>query len=114
MTRVRLTKSIALTLGKASMDWDDLRRSENVEDERGSRSGLARGAIPLGLGGLVVVVVGSLLFGLNPLQVLSMLTGGGEGHPRTLRPAPRPMTAPRILCVQYWATQRIPGRRFFS
>ena len=59
------------------MDWNDLRRSENVEDVRGSGRGLARGAIPLGLGGLVVVVVGSLLLGLNPLQVLSLLTGGG-------------------------------------
>ena len=61
------------------MDWDDLRRSENVEEERGSGSGLARGAIPLGLGGLVVVFVGSLLLGLNPFQVLSLLSGGGGG-----------------------------------
>lgn len=61
------------------MDWDDLRRSENVEDERGSGRSFARGGIPLGLGGLVVVFVGSLLLGLNPLHVLSLLTGGGGG-----------------------------------
>ena len=60
------------------MDWDDLRRSENVEDERG-RGGMVRGAIPLGLVGLVVVFIGSLLFGLNPFQELSLLSGGGGG-----------------------------------
>ena len=72
------------------MDWDDLRRSENVEDERGSGSGFARGAIPLGLGGLVVVFVGSLLLGLNPLQVLSLLSGGGGGTSSYVETGPPP------------------------
>lgn len=81
------------------MDWDDLRRSENVEDERG-RGGVVRGAIPLGLGGLVVVFVGSLLFGLNPFQVLSLLSGGGEGLPRMSRLHHLPTTELLILCVR--------------
>src|ERR1041385_2749703 len=71
------------------MDWDELRRSENVEDERGS-GGVGRGAIPLGLGGLVVVFVGSLLLGLNPFQVLHLLSGGGGGTSSYVETGPPP------------------------
>jgi len=70
------------------MDWNDLRRSENVEDERGSGGGMGRGVVPLGLGSLVVVLVGSLLLGLNPLQVLSLLSGGGGGVPLQVQTGP--------------------------
>jgi len=75
---------------KVYMDWDDLRRSDNVEDERGSGSGFARGAVPLGLGGLVVVFVGSLLLGLNPFQVLGLLSGGGGGTSSYVETGPPP------------------------
>jgi uncharacterized protein len=72
------------------MDFDKMRESENVEDRRGQggnipsgrvgRGSLGRGGggARLGLGGLVVVVVGSLLFGLNPADVLNQLQGGGQ------------------------------------
>jgi uncharacterized protein len=70
------------------MDWDDLRRSENVEDVRGR--GVARGAVPLGLGGLVVVLIGSLLLGLNPLEVLTLLSGGGGGTASYVETGPPP------------------------
>ena len=61
------------------MDWQDMRESSNVEDQRGSRPSLG-GVGPgrgysLGIGGTVLVVVGSLLFGLNPLQVLNSISG---------------------------------------
>lgn len=60
------------------MDWQDMRESSNVEDRRGQRSlggiGPGRG-YSLGIGGTVLVVVGSLLFGLNPLQVLNSISG---------------------------------------
>jgi uncharacterized protein len=73
------------------MDWQDLRRSENVDDERGSDGGRAfRGTVPLGIGGLIVVVVGSLLFGFNPLQVLSLLSGGGGETPSHVQHSPPP------------------------
>ena len=72
------------------MDWHNLRRSDNVEDARGSGRGLGRGALPLGLGGLVVVFVGSLLLGLNPLHVLSLLTGGGGGTSSYVETGPPP------------------------
>ncbi|MGE3538765.1 MAG: neutral zinc metallopeptidase [Candidatus Tectimicrobiota bacterium] len=73
------------------MDWNDLRRSENVEDTRGSSyAGLGRGMVPLGLGGLIVLLVGSLLFGLNPLDVLQLLSGGGEGTSSYVQRSPPP------------------------
>jgi uncharacterized protein len=73
------------------MDWQNLRRSENVDDERGSDGGRAfRGTVPLGIGGLIVVVVGSLLFGFNPLQVLSLISGGGGETPSHVQNSPPP------------------------
>jgi Putative neutral zinc metallopeptidase len=65
------------------MDFDKMRESENVEDRRGQggnipRVGRGGGGARLGLGGLVIVVVGSLLFGLNPADVLNGLQGGGQ------------------------------------
>ncbi len=59
------------------MKWQNLRRSRNVVDHRGGGgSGIARGG--LGIGGLALVLVGSWIFGVNPLTVLSMLEGGSS------------------------------------
>jgi uncharacterized protein len=64
------------------MDFDKMRESENVEDRRGQDGNIPRvgrgGGARLGLGGLVIVVVGSLLFGLNPADILNSLQGGGQ------------------------------------
>ena len=78
------------------MDWNALRRSTHVDDARGR--GVGRGAIPLGLGGLVVVVLGSLFLGLNPLEVLSVLSGGGGGTASYVETGPPPTTQRRISC----------------
>ena len=65
------------------MDLDKMRESENVEDQRGRggsvpRGGYSRGGrgAQIGIGGMLLVVVGSLLFGLNPADVLNGLQGG--------------------------------------
>lgn len=63
------------------MRWRGRRQSENVEDRRGrggfSRAGFGRrGGISVGraggggIGGLIVIVVLMLVFGINPLQLL--------------------------------------------
>jgi predicted metalloprotease len=69
------------------MKWDEMRESQNVEDQRGQGFGGLGGlggGMRLGLGGILLVVVGSLIFGLNPLQVLSLLSGGsGTLSPQT-------------------------------
>ena len=56
------------------MDWESLRRSTNVEDRRGLGRG---GGVAIGGGGLIVVLIASLLFGVNPLTLLGQLQGGG-------------------------------------
>ena len=53
------------------MRWSDMRRSDNVEDRRGMSMGGA--GIRLGGGGLLLIVVLSLLTGTNPLDLLSGL-----------------------------------------
>ena len=72
------------------MRLGDQRESNNVEDRRGSSGGLGGGFRPAGMGGrgiplkggslvtiAVIVGIGWLVFGINPLQMLSMVTGGG-------------------------------------
>ncbi len=56
------------------MRWRDGRRSQNVEDRRGSR--LPGGAVGGGLGGILIVAVLALLLGRDPTQLLASLDGG--------------------------------------
>jgi uncharacterized protein len=75
------------------MRWGDMRKSDNVEDRGGMDAG--RGGFPLGggmkLGGgaLVVVVILSLLFGVDPMVFL------GGGAP-TGGPGPAPGYGPQV------------------
>jgi uncharacterized protein len=64
------------------MKLDDSRRSDNVEDDRGS--GIGRGA-GIGIGTIVVVVIGYFM-GVSPSTLLSLLNGG-DGQAVTA-PAP--------------------------
>jgi uncharacterized protein len=59
------------------MRWQDFRRSDNVEESTGGGSPGSGGGMRLGLGGVAVVVVVSLLLGKNPLDVLALLTDSG-------------------------------------
>ena len=76
------------------MRWGDFRRSDNVED-RGDASASGGGfgggsGIRLGGGAIVVVVIASLLFGVNPLEMLGMLEGGGGPGPAPQQATPVP------------------------
>ena len=53
------------------MRWSDMRRSDNVEDRRGMSMGGA--GVKLGGGGLLLILVLSVLTGTNPLDLLSGL-----------------------------------------
>ncbi len=55
------------------MKLDDSRRSDNVEDERGS--GFGRRGAGIGIGTLVIVVIGYFM-GVSPSTLLSLLDGG--------------------------------------
>ncbi len=63
------------------MRWQDFRRSDNVEESTGGGSS-GIGGIHLGVGGILAVVVISLLLGKNPLDFLALLTDTG-GPPQT-------------------------------
>jgi predicted metalloprotease len=54
------------------MKLDDSRRSDNVEDDRGS--GIGRGA-GIGIGTIVIVVIGYFM-GVSPSTLLALLNGG--------------------------------------
>ena len=57
------------------MRWEGNRESSNVEDARGGGFGL--GGRSIGIGTIVIALVGGAIFGINPLTILSMLSGGG-------------------------------------
>ena len=59
------------------MKMGDEQESSNVEDVRGSGGGGFRPVHGIGLGTIAVALIGSWIFGLNPLQVLGLLSGGG-------------------------------------
>jgi hypothetical protein len=61
------------------MQWRGGRRSENVEDLRGTRAGLGGGGMRLGVGGMLVVLIGAWLLGADPLTMLQILSGGAGG-----------------------------------
>jgi len=73
------------------MRWGDMRRSDNIEDREASGGGGGRmplgGGMKLGGGAMILVVIVSLLFGVNPLQFLGMMEGSGPA----IAPAPAPM-----------------------
>lgn len=90
------------------MKWEGNRESDNVEDRRDGRGGGSAGGNPLGglLGGrsigvgtIVVALLGGWIFGINPLTVLGLLTGGG--------PVPQVQSVPPALPGD--ATRRAPA-----
>lgn len=68
------------------MKWEGNRQSTNVEDRRGSGGFGGRG---IGIGTLLVALIGGMLFGIDPLTMLSMMAGDGSGV-RQEQPAPPP------------------------
>ena len=67
------------------MKWDEMRESDNVEDERGgsSKSNLSAGGMlgGLGAGGAVIAVIAGLIFNVDPAQILRFLNNGQTTAP---------------------------------
>src|SRR5947209_5861017 len=85
---------------RRSMRWQDMRRSDNVEDRTGGGGGLGGGGfgiggIPLGGGALLLIVVVSLLFGVNPLEILGLMSGNGPVVQEQRQAPPAPGEAAR-------------------
>jgi len=68
------------------MKWERVRQSRNVDDRRGRRAAVGGG---LGLGGVAIVVVLSLVLGQNPLEMLGLVSQmrGSSGAEQTDAPA---------------------------
>jgi len=77
------------------MKWEGNRESDNVEDARDSGGGGGGfsfgGGRGIGLGTVAIAVVAGWIFGINPLTVLGLLSGGGGPAPQVQQaPAHRP------------------------
>jgi uncharacterized protein len=75
------------------MKWEGNRESRNVEDRRGM-SGL--GGRSIGIGGIAVALIASVLFGVDPGVVLSMLGGGPASTTQVQAPAGAPPANDRV------------------
>jgi predicted metalloprotease len=78
------------------MRWGDFRRSENIEDvgRGGGRHIGFGGPVRLSGGAIIVAVIAGLVFGVNPLDILSGMGGTGPAV-EAPAPAPPPGTQPQ-------------------
>jgi predicted metalloprotease len=76
------------------MKWQGNRESDNVEDARsgGGGGGFSfGGGRSIGLGSVVIAVIAGWIFGINPLTILGLMSGGGGPAPQVQQaPAGRP------------------------
>jgi len=74
------------------MRWQGNRESENVEDARdsGGGGGFRLGGGSIGLGSVAVALVAGWLFGVNPLTILGLMSGGGQAPITQQAPAHKP------------------------
>jgi hypothetical protein len=70
---------------------NDQDESRNVEDVRGSSGGGFRPVHGVGLGTIVVALIAGWAFGINPLQILGVLSGGSVQQSQSV---PAPQSAP--------------------
>ena len=82
------------------MKWEGNRESDNVEDRRddggggggGGGGGFGGGGLlggrSIGIGTIVIALLGGWAFGINPLTILSMLSGGASTSQVQQQPAP--------------------------
>jgi predicted metalloprotease len=74
------------------MQMDDQEESQNVEDVRGSSGGGFRPIHGIGIGTVLLAIVGGWIFGVNPLQILGLLSGDDSSTVQSVpsQPAPSP------------------------
>ena len=87
------------------MKWEGNRESDNVEDRRasggggsgrGSGGGLLGGR-SIGIGTIVVALLGGWVFGINPLTIINLLSGGAPpAQVQQQSPAQRPPADDRM------------------
>lgn len=85
------------------MKWEGYRQSSNVEDRRNSGSGFGLGGGRISAGVIVIALVGGLLFGIDPLTMLSVITGGG-GSSLVQEQGPAPPAPPGDMQAAFVST----------
>ena len=73
------------------MKWEGNRESDHVEDRRDGNGPVGRGGLggrSLGIGSIAIALVASYFFGINPMTVLDLLSGGNP-VPQTQQIKPR-------------------------
>ena len=81
------------------MKWEGNRQSDNVEDRRDGGGGGLGGLIGgrgVGIGTIVVALVGGWVFGINPMTILSLLSGGAPTEQASQAPAHKPPADDRM------------------
>ncbi len=102
------------------MRWGDFRRSDNVEDrtDRGPGGGFPLGGgVKLGGGAIVVIAIVSLLFGVNPLEMLGTIEGVEPGAPPSTpqsQSAPAPGYGPQYSTRPNEGHPKEPGKEFVA
>ena len=74
------------------MKWEGNRQSDNVDDRRaagGGGRGRVVGGRGIGIGTIVIALLGGWVFGINPLTILGLLSGGGTEQVQQM-PSQRP------------------------
>ncbi len=93
------------------MKWEGQRESDNVEDLRGQGGGGSGfggfGLRHIGIGTIVIALIGGWIFGINPLTILGVLSGGGAPTQQSA-----PAQAPGQRSVQ--APAEDPMKQFVS
>lgn len=89
------------------MKWEGQRESDNVEDRRdegGGGGGFGFGGRGIGIGTIVIALIGGAVFGVNPLTILSFLTGGGAPAQHSAPAQPRQHSAQEEQLKHFVAT----------
>ncbi len=79
------------------MKWEGQEQSSNVEDRRGAPGGggggggFRVGGGGIGIGTIVIALLASWIFGINPLTVIGM---AGGGAPQVVQPGPQAQSVP--------------------
>ena len=92
----------------------DQDESQNVEDMRGAGGGGGfqfRPVHGIGLGTIAIALIGGWLFGINPLQILGLLSGGDVS---TTQGTPMQQTAPQTQDQGQGQAADDPNKTFVS
>jgi len=98
------------------MRWEGNEESSNVEDARGGGGGgFNIGGGGLGIGAVVIALIGGAIFGINPLTILGLLSGGGGAPVQQQAPAHAPPAGDKqaqFVSIMLRNTEEVWGQLF--